>query len=300
MFQILLYYKYVNIDDPEKLRQDQIELCKNLNLKSRIIVAKEGINGTLEGKIEDTERYIQNMQNDSRFADMRYKKSTGTGNAFPRISVKVRPEIVSLHLGEEDFSPIETTGKYISAEELHDLFKSGDEFYIIDMRNDYEHKVGYFKNSILPALSNFRDLPNIVGDIAHLKDKKIITVCTGGVRCEKASGYLVKKGFNDVSQLKDGIVSYMEKYPNEDFLGKLYVFDGRVAMGFDTDSKNHVIVGKCDKCGKSSDNYVDCDYIHCKGHRHFICCENCLDENGKSFCSDECKNNYYQIFVIKA
>lgn len=297
MHQILLYYKYINIDDPEKLKEDQIKLCKDLNLKSRIIVAHEGINGTLEGLVEDTEKYIEEMNKDPRFSDIRYKKSEGTGNSFPKISVKVRSEIVSLHLGNDDFSPIETTGKYITAEELHELFRSGEEFYIIDMRNDYEHKVGYFKNSVLPALSNFRDLPNIIGDIAHLKDKKIVTVCTGGVRCEKASGYLIKKGFSDVSQLKDGIVTYMETYPNEDFLGKLYVFDGRVAMGFDTDSPEHVVVGKCDICGKSSDNYVDCDYIHCKGHRHFICCNDCLDENGKSFCSEECKSRYYEEIV---
>lgn len=300
MHQILLYYKYINIDDPEKLKEDQIKLCKDLNLKSRIIVAKEGINGTLEGSVEDTEEYIEEMNKDPRFSDIRYKKSEGIGNSFPKISVKVRPEIVSLHLGSDDFSPIETTGKYITADELHELFKSGEEFYIIDMRNDYEHKVGYFKNSILPALSNFRDLPNIIGDIAHLKDKKIITVCTGGVRCEKASGFLVRKGFSDVSQLKDGIVTYMETYPNEDFLGKLYVFDGRVAMGFDTDSPEHVVVGKCDICGKSSDNYVDCDYTHCKGHRHFICCNDCLDENGKHFCSEECKSKYYKEVNIQA
>lgn len=300
MHQILLYYKYINIDDPEKLKADQIKLCKDLNLKSRIIVAHEGINGTLEGLVEDTEKYIEEMNKDPRFSDIRYKKSEGTGNSFPKISVKVRSEIVSLHLGSDDFSPVDTTGKYITAEELHELFKSGEEFYIIDMRNDYEHKVGYFKNSILPALSNFRDLPNIIGDIAHLKDKKIVTVCTGGVRCEKASGYLVRKGFSDVSQLKDGIVTYMETYPNEDFLGKLYVFDGRVAMGFDTDSPEHVVVGKCDICVKPSDNYVDCDYIHCKGHRHFICCNDCLDENGKSFCSEECKGKYYKEINIQA
>ncbi len=211
------------------------------------------------------------------------------GNAFPKIIVKVRSEIVSLNLGNEDINPNEITGKYISPEELHELFHSDKEFHIIDMRNDYEHKVGYFKDSILPSLSNFRDLPNIIRDFEHLKDKKVVTVCTGGVRCEKASGYLVKNGFKDVYQLKDGIVSYMEKYPNEDFLGKLYVFDGRVVMGFDTSSEKHVVVSKCDKCGNISDNYVDCSYLHCKGHRHFICCTNCYSEDGKPYCSVECE-----------
>lgn len=288
-YQILLYYKYTNIENPEALKEEQIALCEKLNLKSRIIVSKEGINGTLEGSVEDTEKYIEVMLADNRFKGIDFKRSEGNGNAFPKISVKVRPELVSAHLGSDDLNPNEITGKYITAEELHELFNSSEEFYIIDMRNDYEHKVGYFKNSILPALSNFRDLPNIIGSLEHLKDKKIITVCTGGVRCEKASGYLIKKGFTNVYQLQNGIVTYMEKYPNENFLGKLYVFDGRVVMGFDTDSKDHVIVSKCEKCGKESDNYIDCSYKHCVGHRHIICCIDCYAEDGKPYCSKKCE-----------
>lgn len=300
MYQILLYYKYVNIENPTQLMIDQKKLCEDLDLKSRIIVSKEGINGTLEGLKANTEKYMEVMLSDSRFKDMNFKISEGTGNAFPKISVKIREELVSGHLGEDDVDPSITTGKYLSAEELHDLFKSGEEFYIIDMRNDYEHKVGYFQNSILPALKNFRDLPNVIGSLEHLKDKKIVTVCTGGVRCEKASGYLIKKGFKNVYQLHNGIVTYMEKYPNEDFLGKLYVFDGRVVMGFETDSDKHVIVSKCDKCGKISDNYIDCAYIHCKGHRHIVCCKDCYAIDGKAYCCTDCeekalKNVYINI-----
>lgn len=298
MYNILLFYKYVKIDDPVQLMEEQKQLCNELNLKSRIIVSKEGINGTLEGKDSDTQMYMQKMLSDPRFENMNFKVSEGTGNAFPKISVKVREELVSGHLGAEDVDPNVTTGKYISAEELHDLFKSGEEFYIIDMRNDYEHKVGYFKNSILPALKNFRDLPNIIKDYEHLKNKKIVTVCTGGVRCEKASGYLVKKGFKDVSQLHNGIVTYMEKYPNEDFLGKLYVFDGRVVMGFETDSKDHVIVSKCEKCGKTSDNYIDCAYKHCKGHRHIVLCKDCYSIDGNPYCSKECEEN--ALVIVQA
>lgn len=290
MHKILLYYKYVNIDNPQELMEEQKRLCNELNLKCRIIVSQEGINGTLEGLEENTTKYMQLMLADKRFENMNFKVSEGTGNAFPKVSVKVRDELVSGHLGEEDVNPNEVTGKYMSAEELHELFNSDEEFYIIDMRNDYEHKVGYFKNSILPALSNFRDLPKILSEYEHLKDKKIVTVCTGGVRCEKASGYLIKKGFKNVYQLHNGIVTYMEKYPNEDFLGKLYVFDGRVVMGFETGSDKHVVVSKCDKCGKVSDHYIDCEYIHCKGPRHIICCEDCYSVDGKAYCCDECES----------
>ncbi len=271
--------------------QDQKSLCERLGLKGRIIIAKEGINGTVEGTFENTEEYINVMNEDNRFADINYKKSEGTGDAFPKLSIKVRDEIVSLHLGGNDFSPMETTGKYITAEELHELIHNkNEEFYIVDMRNDYEHKVGYFENSVLPSIKNFRDLPSALPELENLKDKKVITVCTGGVRCEKASGFLVKNGFQDVYQLHNGIVTYMEKYPNEDFVGKLYVFDGRVTIGFNTDSPEHKIVSNCDKCGAISDNYIDCEYIHCKGIRHILCCKDCYSVDGKAYCSEECES----------
>lgn len=287
--QILLYYKYVDIADPKAEMLAQEELCKQLGLTGRVIIAKEGINGTLEGNIENTEKYVEHLLADPRFRDTHIKRSEGTGDAFPKLSIKVRSEIVSAHLGEADVNPNVTTGKYLGPEELHEWFLSGKEFYIVDMRNDYEHRVGYFQDSLLPKLGNFRDLPAILPELVHLKNKTVLTVCTGGVRCEKASGFLVNSGFSDVYQLSGGIVSYMEKYPNEHFKGKLYVFDGRVTMGFNTDAPEHEVVGTCDLCGTKADTYVDCAYLHCKGHRHFIACLDCREEDGKVYCSSECK-----------
>ncbi len=291
--QILLFYKYVKITDPALLLAEQNELCKSLNLLGRMIVAEEGINGTLEGSVADTEKYVEIMQRDERFADIDFKRSEGTGGkAFPKLSIKVRQEIVSGSFGEHDVDPSQTTGKYITAEELHDWIVEGKkEFYIVDMRNDYEHKVGYFENSVLAPLKNFRDLPEKLEELEYLKGKTVVTVCTGGVRCEKASGVLIKNGFADVYQLKNGIHTYMEKYPNQHFKGKLYVFDRRVTMGFNLDSEEHEVVGHCDKCGSSSDNYVDCAYLHCKSHRHIVCCENCLEDKEKNiaYCTEECK-----------
>ncbi len=283
MHEILLYYKYVTIEDPEALRAAQMELCKHLGLKGRIIIAKEGINGTVEGSSENTERYIDAMRHDPRFADMNFKRSSGTGNAFPKLSIKVRGEIVSGHLKADDLNPNEITGKYLSAETLHDWIQSGREFYIVDMRNDYEHRSGHFAGSILPPLENFRDLPKVLPVLGHLKDKTIVTVCTGGVRCEKASGFLVKHGFSDVYQLHNGIVSYMEKYPGQDFKGSLYVFDGRVTMAFG----EHEVIGKCEKCGQASERYLNCGNLRC--HRHFICCETCGPLERATPCSFICR-----------
>jgi UPF0176 protein len=283
--QVLLYYNYTPIENPEELVKEQKELCLNLGLKGRILIAHEGINGTLEGTVDNAEKYVESLLKDIRFKNTHIKKSESKGDSFPKLVVKVRDEIVSGHLGEWDVNPAEITGKHITAEELHDWIHSDKEFYIVDMRNDYEHKSGHFKNSILPKLGHFRDLPKIIPEIAHLKNKTIVTVCTGGVRCEKASGFLVKHGFTDVYQLYGGIVTYMEKYPNEDFLGKLYVFDNRILMGFNTDSVNHIVVGQCDLCGLQSENYVNCANDEC--HVHFIACAKCVEKtDGKVLCGN--------------
>lgn len=291
-FQVLLYYKYVTIDIPEKVREEQRRLCQELDLKGRIIVAKEGINGTVEGTLANTEKYIEAMEKSKYFKGISYKKSAGTGTAFPKLSVKARPEVVTARL--LDLNPNQVTGKYLSAEELHEWFESGKEFYIVDMRNDYEYISGHFEGYIPSGLHNFFDLPDVLPRIAHLRDKTIVTVCTGGIRCEKASGFLVENGFKDVYQLKDGIQTYMEKYPNKHFKGKLYVFDGRMTIGFNTDSPEHEVVGTCMHCDKPCDTYANCQYDMC--HYHFICCEDCHDaETGLTFCKAECKKNYLTI-----
>jgi UPF0176 protein len=285
--EILLYYKYVDLPDAEEVTAQHKQLCQELGLTGRVIIAKEGINGTVEGTVENTKIYMDVVTRDPRFADIQFKRSEGNGNAFPKLSVKYRDEIVSLQLGDQDFSPTRVTGKYLSADELHDWIHTGKEIYIVDMRNDYEHQVGHFQGSILPPMGNFRELPEVLPQLEHLKDKTVVTVCTGGVRCEKASGYLVQNDFNDVYQLKDGIVTYMEKYPNEDFVGQLYVFDGRVTMGFNLDDPKRQVIGKCGNCGAASEEYVNCANLAC--HKHFIVCQNCREEDGSAFCID-CKS----------
>ena len=285
--QILLFYKYVHLDDPAAVAQKEREICARLGLTGRSIIASEGINATYEGTKENIQEYIRELEQDPRFLNIHFKISDGTGSAFPKLSVKVRKEIVSLNLGVCDVDPNQTTGIHLKPEELHEWIKNKKEFYIVDMRNAYEHKVGHFAGSILPSMENFRDLPKIVEQISHLKNKTVLTVCTGGVRCEKASGFLITKGFSDVYQLDGGIVSYMEKYPNEDFQGKLYVFDGRVTMGFYTDDAKHMIVGRCDECGEQSENYENCANLAC--HRHFIVCTTCLSrKGGEAYCPGGC------------
>jgi UPF0176 protein len=298
---IVLFYNYVRIEDPQALMLEQRALCEKLGLKGRIIIAHEGVNVTLEGEAAAIEKYCAALLSDLRFADTHIKRSIGTGKAFPKLSVKVRKEIVSLGLSEKaDINPHEVSGKYISADELHAWLcekndkKNGTarDFVIVDMRNDYEHASGHFKDSILPPIHHFRDLPKAMPSLEHLKNKTVVTVCTGGVRCEKASGFLVKNGFKDVYQLHGGIVTYMEKYenanvsgnseqtlpsnPSKNFLGSLYVFDDRVTMAF-AGADKRPLVGVCEMCGTSSEKYLNCANNDC--HRHFITCENCSENN---------------------
>ncbi len=252
--------------------------CEALGLKGRILIAEEGINGTLEGTYENTEKYIELIEKNNKLKNINWKKSPGTGKAFWKLSVKVRPEIVTTGIKDKDFGPLKkVTGKYLSAEKLKEWYEKGQEFYVVDMRNDYEFEVGRFKNSIWPqGLGHFRDVPRAIKSIENLKDKTVVTVCTGGVRCETASGLLMKYGFKDVYQLQHGIVTFMEKYPNTYFEGKLLVFDGRETMGFNLDSKEYKSVGKCRKCGNPSENLVN--YWKGKEDVYGIICKDCISK----------------------
>lgn len=274
-FIVLLYYKYIEIENPEKLMKSQRELCEKLDLKGRILIAKEGINGTVEGSKENVDEYIREMCKDKRFSDINWKKSVGTGLAFKKLKVKVRSEIVTTGVANKDFGPLaKISGKHLTAEELYEWYKSGKEFYVVDMRNDFEYEVGRFKNSVWPnGLGHFRYVVNAVKKLEHLKDKTVVTVCTGGVRCETASGLLLKYGFKDVYQLENGIVTFMEKFPNTFFEGKLYVFDQRETIAFNKDSKNHKIVGRCRVCGEKSENLVN--YFNNGKNTYGIICFDC-------------------------
>lgn len=301
-YEILLYYKYTHVADLEAFVAWHKEICEKLGFKGRILIAHEGINGTLEGLKENTAKYIElmhamNGENDGsvagqgnfgNFSDMPFKTSSGTvdGTAFPKMKVKVRKEVVSLGLeryGEADIDPNQTTGAYLEPAELKKWYESGEDFEIIDMRNDYEFKVGHFKNSINPEMTNFRDLPATLQNSEKLQQikkaseegKKVLTVCTGGIRCEKASGYIMTKGFKNVYQLHGGMHKFMEQFPGEDFLGSLYVFDNRETTDFATDKGiARAVVGKCDVCQATTEKYTNCANIEC--HLKMLCCDGCI------------------------
>ncbi len=286
MHQVLLFYKYVTIEDPTALMDSVRTLAKSHNLLGRVLVAEEGINGTLEGFIEDTEAFALELLKDSRLADMNVKRSEGAGTSFNKLYVKVRDEIVGTRF-PKNVDPRIRTAPHLSPDELRSWYEQGKDFVIVDMRNDYEYQSGHFKDSINPGLENSRDLPAALPKLANLKDKTVLTVCTGGVRCEKMSAFLLENGFNDVYQLENGMHAYMEKYPGKDFIGTLYTFDKRLTMDFGGDRE---VIGRCKLCGDSTEEYVNCANNDC--HLHFIACLECQKEEG-TFCGVVCSEHIF-------
>ncbi|MBU1292807.1 rhodanese-related sulfurtransferase [Patescibacteria group bacterium] len=280
--QVLLFYKYVSIQDPELLKEQLRDLAVAHSLVGRILIAEEGINGTVEGEVEQTEQFASALLSYSLFKDMNVKRSVGTGDSFPKLSVKVREEIVGTKF-DKKIDPTKRTGKRLSAEELRTWYEEQRDFVVVDMRNDYEYQSGHFKDSINPGLENSRDLPKALPKLESLKDKTVLTVCTGGIRCEKMSAFLLEHGFEDVYQLENGIHSYMEKFPGKDFEGALYTFDRRKTMDFGGD---RTVVGVCHLCSETTELYVNCKNDLC--HLHFLACESCQSEEG-TYCSESCK-----------
>ena len=276
--QIILFYRYVTIEDPQAFMERERAVCEVLGLTGRVIIATEGINATLEGTTENIARYTAHILADKRFKKIDIKKTKGTGSSFPRLSIKVRPEIVTSGLGKE-VNPRRETGVHLPPSELKKWFDAEEDFEIIDMRNEYEYEVGHFKGAHASGMQSFKDLAQAAVRFNAIKDKKIVTVCTGGVRCEKASAYLQTQGFKNVFQLEGGIHRYMEKYPGQDFLGTLYTFDNRVTMDF---GGNREVIGTCVHCKGKTEEFADCAIEVCGNH--FLACRNCRDEKGEACC----------------
>ncbi len=289
-FQVLLFYRYVPIEDPIAYMQEHRTLCESLSLKGRIIVGSEGINGTVSGSYEATQQYIEAMHADTRTAEMEFKIDPADDHVFPKMSIKARDEIVTLGLEtESDINPNAVTGERLSPREFYEKMKEED-VVIIDGRNDYEAELGHFKNAICPPIGNFREFPDWLKDNEQeLKGKKILTYCTGGIRCEKLSGFIKSEGYEDVYQLEGGIVKYGKdaEIQGRDFEGLCYVFDQRVGVEINHTETRKVIT-HCRHCGIEELHYGNCKWPVCN-EQIFVCPE-CLEEHGL-YCGEECRNS---------
>lgn len=294
-FRVLLFYQYATIDDPETFAREHLDFCNRLELKGRILVAREGLNGTLSGSVKQTQIYMDTMHSDPRFAEMVFKMDPADRHAFRKMHVRPRKEIVALKL-HEDVDPNHLTGKHLKPETFLREMQDKDTI-LIDARNNYETQIGHFRNAIIPDIKTFRDLPGwIEQHLSAYKDKKILTYCTGGIRCEKFSGYLLRSGFKDVGQLDGGIVQYGKdpKVRGKMYDGKCYVFDERISVPVNR-TEEDVVVGHCLHCGKSCDRIVNCANPEC--NKQYICCEACEEKYQHSCCDACCEHprNRYRL-----
>ncbi len=282
-YQILLYYQYTPIDDPETFREEHHLFGLSIGITGRIIVAQEGLNGTVSGSPQACQAYMKHLQADTRFADIDFKIEESDEIAFQKLYVRVKPEIV--HSGLAHIKPQKKTGIHLSPEEFKKL-KDAEDVVILDVRSKYEHAVGKFKNAHTLDIDHFREFPQMIPQLEEFKNKKVITYCTGGVKCEKASAYLLEQGFGEVYQLHGGIIKYGLEQGGEDFEGKCYVFDNRITT--EVNQVNPSVISTCYVCGTINDRMVNCANPHC--NRHVALCTSC-GEKLQGACSDECKEH---------
>jgi UPF0176 protein len=277
MQKILLYYKFTPVADPEAVRLWQRTLCEKLNLKGRILIAEHGINGTVGGEVADLKAYAAATKKYASFKDISFKWSEGAREHFPKLIVKVRPEIVTFGVLDKikvDHKGLKGGGKHLKPEQVHALVEErGSDVVFFDGRNDYEAAVGKFKGAVVSSASHSRDFARELQDPKYdqLKDKTVITYCTGGIRCEVLTVLMKEQGFKDVYQIDGGIAKYGETYGDKGLWeGSLYVFDDRVTTQFSDMSQD---IGNCEYCQRKTSTYTNCMNPIC--NKRILVCTPC-------------------------
>ena len=272
--KLLLFYVFTPLPDPDAIRLWQRELCRRLELKGRIIISPHGLNGTVGGELAAVKQYVRTTREYRAFADIDFKWSEADGTEFPRLSVKVRDEMVTFGAPDEltvDRGGVVGAGRRVTPAQVHQLVADrGEEVAFFDGRNRFEAAIGRFRGAVVPDVATTKDFVAELdsGKYDHLKDRPVVTYCTGGVRCEVLSSMMVKRGFSEVYQLDGGIVRYGETYRDGGLWeGSLYVFDNRIKMSFSDDA---AVIGTCESCGAATDEYLDCVAEQCKG-RALLC-----------------------------
>lgn len=283
--QTISFYCYFPIADPKVFRDDWYKGLKMLDVMGRIYVANEGINAQINCPVENTEKLRSFIYQEPAMNHLRLNLAVDENrNSFYVLDIKVRKNIVADGIDDPAFS-MENKGKYVNAHQFNEMVKDPNTL-VIDMRNHYEYEVGRFKNAIEIPSDTFREqLPMASDMFQEEKDRNIIMYCTGGIRCEKASAWMLHKGYTNVFHLEGGIINYVNQVKQQnlenEFIGKNFVFDERLGERISDD-----IIASCHICGKSCDTHVNCENSSC--HLLFIQCDICK-EKYKGCCSDECK-----------
>lgn len=297
MQKILLYYKFTPIGDAEAVKLWQKTLCDSLSLRGRILVSEHGLNGTVGGDIDDLKAYIKQTKQYAGFKDIVFKWSDGSREDFPRMSVKVRRELVGFQAPEEvrvDDSGVVGGGKHLKPRQVHELVeKYGDDVVFFDGRNEHEAKIGKFRGAVVPNTNTSRDfIEELESDKYNdIKDKKVVTYCTGGIRCEVISVMMKKRGFKEVYQIDGGIVKYGEAYGDDGLWeGSLRVFDDRMTVNFSDKAKT---IGECTHCSRKTSNFENCAFANCNDL--VLICEDCKQTPDLLYHTQECRQRALSI-----
>ena len=290
--KILLYYKFTPLSDPEAIKLWQKTLCESLDLRGRILISRHGLNGTVGGNLDDLKKYVKATKSYPAFKDIVFKWSEGSREDFPRLSVKTRRELVGFRNSDDEFDVdgdgVIGGGTHLKPHQVNEFVeKYGDDVVFFDGRNAHEAAIGKFRGALVPNTRTSRDfIAELESDkYDDIKDKKVITYCTGGVRCEVISAMMKKRGFKDVYQIDGGIVKYGEAYGDDGLWeGSLRVFDDRMKVEFSDKAK---VIGQCIHCQGRTSNYENCADMSC--NKLVLICEGCKQEPGKLFHSAECR-----------
>ena len=281
--KILLFYRFTPLSDPEAVRLWQMELCQRLKLRGRIIVAAHGINATLGGDLDACKDYLKATKAYPPFHELDVKWSAGSGLDdsgfaldFPRLSVKTRPELVAFGCPDlrVDADGVVGTGRRLSPDEVDELATNRPDTVFFDGRNRIEAAVGRFVDAVVPQVDNTHDFVAELdsGRYDHLKDRPVITYCTGGVRCEVLSSLLLERGFEEVYQLDGGIARYLERFGSSSrWRGALTVFDGRELI----EPAGTEPIGVCFRCGTATSRLQNCFDLACRVR--LVTCEQCSE-----------------------
>lgn len=287
--KVILYYAFTPIPDPTALMLWQKNLCETLNLKGRIIISEQGINGTLGGKMSALKKYVKATKEYPGFKKIDFKWSNGTGNDFPKLKIKVKDELVSfgktdeIKVGEKG---IIGGGTHLRPEQVNKLVaERSEDVVFFDGRNSFEAKIGRFKDAVIPNTSTTKDFINELesGKYDHLKNKAVITYCTGGIRCEILSVLMKNRGFQEVYQIKGGVIRYGAKF-GDDYLweGSLFSFDDRLTLEFSNRPK---LLGNCARCEAKTKSFRNCLNDHC--HQLVLLCDPCYASHKGSPCKHD-------------
>ncbi|MCZ6804932.1 MAG: rhodanese-related sulfurtransferase [Proteobacteria bacterium] len=270
-FFIAAMYKFIHLADYEAMQPKLLSFCQERDIKGTILLAEEGITGTVAGTREAVDELLNYLKSDQRFSDIEHKESCSHEIPFHRTKVILKKEIVTM--GQPDIKPADSSGVRIDPKDWNTLINDPD-VLLIDTRNDYECRIGTFKNAVSPNTTNFREFPDYVKQqLDPVKHKKIALYCTGGIRCEKASSYMLEQGFEEVYQLNGGILKYLEEIDADESLwqGECFVFDGRVSVD------HELAEGSYEQCFACRYPISDED-MKSKDYQPGVSCPNCIDD----------------------